>query len=478
MALYLIILVLIIGAFVSLVDWHKGVFCLILVGFLQDPLRKLLPGQPVHTQVLVLVFLIVVLFSAYIRGNYLQFSNLYGGDKQLKSAWVAFAFLIIIQIAHTVVLYGNPIMGGLGLITYVAPLGAVLFVILCVRNETQILKVFRTYLLLAIPICLSVYLSFWFEGSSLLLKGIDDIAGQRLLIYDVGTVLYSYSGLLRVGEVAAWHAATAIMLLTIFATLDKRLSFRIMAIVVSAALIGAILLTGRRKMLMALVVFLGTYSFLLLAYGKKAKKTGTLIIVLMICLSGYFLLQRESGEEAIYAARGVSVFQDSFERLATAWDLMLSAIHRGGLIGKGAGVSAQGAQYFGGGVKIVGGAAEAGGGKLIVELGLIGLIVILLLLGRLFIHFRRLFLVVSKRYVSLTTYIAGVFAILAANIATFMVATQVFGDAFILLLLGFFVGFLFVFERLARKYFILEQYYQKKKTLEAVDSGVPVAGHV
>ncbi len=468
MILALFMIVLAAGAALTLSDWRKGMLFLIVVGFLQDPMRKVFPGHPVHLQVLVVAFLLLTFWSAFLRGRRFRLSLLCGGDRRLKQAWRWFILLIVFQLLHTLIRYGNPVLAGLGLMTYLAPLAAIWFGVSYAHNEQQVRKIIHLYLALAIPAGLTIYLSYWFGDRSVLLQSIGELTDRRLLISDVGRVLYSYSGILRVGEIAAWHAATAIMLLAILVSLDKRRTVRMLAAIVAALLIGAIILTGRRKMLMTLAVFFATYSFLLVAYWNNAKKVGALLLLLGIGAAGYLQLQGDDQDRAHYVARGTTVFADSGGRLALAFDLLRSAVTRGGVIGKGAGVSAQGSQYFGGGVKIVGGAAEAGMGKVVVELGLIGALVVVYLIWCVLEHFRALFRSVPVRYGSAVIFLSGLTAVLVANIATFLVASQLYGDMFIVLMVGFMISFLFAFERMTRQQQAFET-YQRQRMIQRHD---------
>src|SRR5215469_5823935 len=113
-----------------------------------------------------------------------------------------------------------------------------------------------------------------------------------------------------------------------------------------------------------------------------------------------------------------------------------------GLLGAGLGAGTQGTQYFGGGGAIAG-AAEGGLGKVTLELGVPGLLV----MGWLAISiFRRLWqtMRVASRYSRRIARLAmGFFSLLVANVAGFSVATQAYGDLFILLILSWTLAFLF-----------------------------------
>ena len=82
---------------------------------------------------------------------------------------------------------------------------------------------------------------------------------------------------------------------------------------------------------------------------------------------------------------------------------------------------------------------EAGIPKIVVELGVLGFIAFFLLAWRLF---RTAYL--SLKYMEPGTsefqWFAGLLAIMAANFASFVVSHQVYGDPYIVVLVGFMLG--------------------------------------
>jgi hypothetical protein len=275
------------------------------------------------------------------------------------------------------------------------------------------------------------------------------ITGTQIVIYDVGTILESYSGLLRVGELAAWHAGTSIMFLTILVARYPSLTFRALAVLLIAALVGAILLTGRRKMLMTIVIFFA-FQWILLALLRRGLTKGTVTLLALVSsgtlVFSLFGHEQRDTEQALYAERGLTVFESVDDRLTTTKDLLSSALQRSGGIGLGTGIAGQGARYAGGSGSAwaVGGSSEAGIGMIMVELGLVGFIASLWLLYRIgYRVLQGLFALARPGNDSMLFYAVSFVAILVANVATFSVATQLFGDFMVLITLGLVAGALF-----------------------------------
>jgi O-antigen ligase len=113
-----------------------------------------------------------------------------------------------------------------------------------------------------------------------------------------------------------------------------------------------------------------------------------------------------------------------------------------GLFGAGLGTGTQGTQHFGGGGAVGSGAAEGGLGKITLELGIPGLFVMGWIAIVIFRYLWQIMRLASRHSRRLGRLSFGFFSFLVANLAGFSVATQAFGDLFILLILSWTLGFL------------------------------------
>jgi hypothetical protein len=245
------------------------------------------------------------------------------------------------------------------------------------------------------------------------------------------------------------------MFLAILALNSPSTAKRVFWSVLILLLIGAIILTGRRKMLMALSIFFLAQWVLLARFRRGMGKLSIMLLIIGTMASYSFTLLEPASESSQYIQRGSTVYGDADDRLSTSLMLMKSAFNRSGGIGLGAGAGSQGAQYAGADQSAaVGGSAESGLGKLMVEIGVPGIVVSLLLL-----------FVVSQRVLKNMKWIARMgeqylvyqvsfSAFMFANMMTFTVATQVYGDLFILIILGTVGGFILRIDEAARRYMI------------------------
>jgi hypothetical protein len=116
-------------------------------------------------------------------------------------------------------------------------------------------------------------------------------------------------------------------------------------------------------------------------------------------------------------------------------------INAGGFFGLGTGVGSQGTQHFSGGSVIAGGAAEGGLGKIVVELGVPGLLLVLIAMALVFRNVRRILDRMAAGDRTMLPLYLGMVAICGSNVPMFLGASQIYGDPFVLMLLGSFLGF-------------------------------------
>ncbi len=432
----------------TLGDWRRGLLAIPIVAVLQDVFRKLTPGVPGYYLLWTTAIFGVVFAVAYAGGAVRSLPTLYLRDPRLRMAWGLFFLVVLAQAGHALVRWGNPQVPAMGMIFYLGPVVALLLGAAYAYTERRITTYLTAYVLIMAPAALTVYLSLEFSDQWPVLRDIGSFVGGELIIYDQGAAMESYAGIFRTGVIAAWHAATAAAFLIMLATRNPSLAFRIAVGLAVVALVGAIVLTGRRKMLMALTIFVAA-QWALLAFVHQGVKRQTLMLLVLGVLGSFaFTLldpQEQTSESDLYLQRGVTVFGDVGGRFQTALSLLESALARSAGIGLGAGIASQGMAHVEGGMaaRAVGGSSEAGLGKIVVELGIPGAMVILWLLYRIARRLWEGFRLLAQVSESLSYYAVSFAALLIANIATFTVATQVYGDHAILIVLGLVAGMLF-----------------------------------
>jgi hypothetical protein len=151
---------------------------------------------------------------------------------------------------------------------------------------------------------------------------------------------------MRSSEIAAWHAATAACLVVIWAIAHRKARSTWIGAFLTIALLLAVLVTGRRKTLGMILLFLVVFSFLLFRWRRGATKLARVLFAIGLIGGSLALLRSGEGLEARwdpYFERSYSVVADAPERLWQMTYLTLrNVIRRNGFFGAGAGTGALG----------------------------------------------------------------------------------------------------------------------------------------
>ena len=433
----------------SFVNWRLGVLICLYVGFIQDPLRKLLPGEPVYMTVMVGAPLLMTMLGAHLRRVSLTFRPLHAWKDVLRTPLNFFVLLVLLQSAAAFFRTGNPIIGAIGALSYLAPFPAILLGYQFSRNKRDISRVIKVYMAVSILMVPGVYLAYAGYDWPVLKQ-----VGEGLFIYSLQKGrLDLFAGFLRSPEIAAWHAATAACLLFLVALAVRGKTYlKWGAGFLVPALLGAILLTGRRKFLVEVLLFMSLYALFLILFARTSIKSAALARSALLLTAGlgvasvvfmFIVTDNVADEMTPYYERGVSVRNDITDRVSgmTVGSFEL-VIAENGFLGSGAGTGSQGVQHFG--KQTTGVNAEGGLSKVLAELGVPGLL-LLLWLGIGFVRYLWSIasFVTSDREVdpALSRLVFGLVALLISNGFLYIVAHQIFGDPFVLIVLGFFLGF-------------------------------------
>ena len=104
-------------------DWRLGLLLTVVIGFAQDPIRKLTPGQPSTYVGLVLVsFLACSLLLWQQRRGRFDLSLMFPTSPAISRVLPLFVTLIALQSIHSLVRWGVPSRTLIGAAFYFAPL--------------------------------------------------------------------------------------------------------------------------------------------------------------------------------------------------------------------------------------------------------------------------------------------------------------------------------------------------------------------
>lgn len=433
------------AAWICLANPMTGLHVVAITGFVQDPVRKLLPGNAFY-MVLGALFVFCFCAAGFMQRGGLRQIGRSRTFRGVRGPMFLFVAVVVAQAAHSVLRWESPVLAAIGLLSYVGPVAAGAVGYLLGSRPLALRSFLVTYVrcgtIAGASIIAARLLPDW-----KVLKPI----GEGLTVYGVDLQVRLASGLLRTPEVAAWHAATAACVLLVLLSMAgpagrSRLSVGLVGASTAILVIG-VLFTGRRKAVVEIAIFLLCYAFFLarLRIGVRRLVLGVGLAAALFgyqILSDTGILSRSSRETAYLTERTGTLATDSTDRLSDAFWATVGVFERYGPLGLGAGSCAQGGQYFGADAR-VGQLAEAGMARIAAELGLLGLATALWGAARFVGVLRRGLGALARREAETVKLGFGLLSILMANGVVFVTASQVFGDPFVYLMLGLIGGSLF-----------------------------------
>ncbi|MCH2190227.1 MAG: hypothetical protein MK188_04815 [Gammaproteobacteria bacterium] len=432
----------------SVTSKRNAILAILAIGFLQDPFRKLIDGEPILLIVTVgLVFALVFLNTIRQNGSQAITQPFLAWSDEVRPALLFFIAILLLQYVHSSLRYSNVIVSTIGLLSYTAPFFAIVVGYFLVDRAAEIANVMICYIGIGVLLAVTIALSF---------AGVDVAVfkevGVGIKIYDQGTVLRSYSGFMRTGEIAAWHVATSSCFLIIMYFSAKKKPMLLLVLGLLVFMMAAIAFTGRRKMLMLVTLFGFVYG-LAFSYYRRRLSINYLfaagIVVFVLWGAAQYLSSTDDGVKN-YIARGASVYGSVSSRAFELGFMPIGwAYERVGLLGGGLGIASQGSHLFNVS-NIAGGSGEGGLGKIMVELGLPGLLSVVWLILSITRYINSSLNLCAQGFVPrhMLSIMLGIACFLLVNVITFAVATQVYGDMFILIVLGLLAGFLFALPKL------------------------------
>ena len=297
------------------------------------------------------------------------------------------------QAVHSLANFGNPSMTGIGLMVWLSPIPAMMLAYQFAMNNgpVGVRRWFAIYVVGVLAFSFTIYLQFTGVAAAAFGE-----VGEGIQISSFGDTLVANSGLFRSSEIAAWHASAAacfVTILVIHERLNPERLLTVLGLIVFLVTMG--LLTGRRKMLVEVALFLALFFFLRSWYASHGWRQ---IVGLGMAVAAILLtLTMESGNDAQdagkiaawryeitgagryddYALRGTTAFEDIPKRVEELGIAPISwALESLGWFGSGLGT---GSQSTGGDLDSRRniGAAEGGLGSIMVELGMPGLLLMI-----------------------------------------------------------------------------------------------------
>lgn len=417
-------------------NWRRGVLLLIVIGTLQDPIRKLTPEAPAILAIASLPVWLAMVVGAYRSdpGLWRRFARAHPQPARAMGLFV----LCLIPPVLLVMSYGIAAwrMALLGSFAYVAPLATVVLGFSTLRQPAGLRRLLLFHAAYTTILLAGAWLEFLgvFPASPIL--GTSALGFTWVRTRYGAEALSLIAGVYRSPDLMAWHAAMLVMEATTLATTSVRRTDRLWLL---AAVWGGacLLMAGRRKAIIMPVVFVASlllYSFIQRRVGRAAAlvAVGGGVAASILFAAGEVSLDRGYIE---YAA---STATEGSARLTEGTVGALRATFlQSGILGRGLGSATQGAQHLAGS-GLEQGWQESGAAKLLAELGIPGF-ACALWLGFLLARgaLRAAATASSRRHAPILGALLG---ILAANAASFTVSHQIYGDIVVVTMTALLLG--------------------------------------
>mgnify|MGYP003593857870 CR=1 FL=1 len=434
-----LLLVVAAGALVCISDFRKGIVLIAAAGLLQDLVRKLAPGQPAH-----LMGLVFVAFAATLVGALVPNSHRWWRRKDwssLRGPLGLFAIVLGVQAFVSYVRVGSLILIGVGFAAWAGPMAALVVGSWAGEVGRTVHRFLWVYVALVTAMASGIVLyQGGYRWPSLM------SVGPGLVVYDLELgAIYLPPGFFRAPEIASWHCATAACVAITLAAARKAspeswAAFGSLAVFLS----WCVVVTGRRKALGEIVIFLALFALLQVwLRGRIGRFGGALVMTVVIgvfAMQNYGLRERATGQIGSMRERS-EVAGGTAGRFLGGVTSIPRIVELAGVLGTGLGTGTQGAQHFRSEGESWSAVSESGLARLVAELGVPGAAVAIVLLFRFAKGLWKRAPAVRRLVEADSAVLLGLVAVLGANAVVFVSAHQIFGDPFVYIFLGLAAGF-------------------------------------
>ena len=431
-------------ALLAIGNWRAALYGCLLLDVARDPVRKLTEQQSSLMTVIVgFVWLAAMLGALSTESR--ESRMLFRRYPRLQTSLILLVVALLPGALISTTRFNNGwMLAAIGAASYTAPFVGVVLGYLWPRRVGDVYRWMAAYVIINSAFLIGVVL----ESAAIDIPGLgglksNEIGGDGLKmewVRNYGTDLIKLiCGFYRSPDVMGLHAAHVIMFGVLLALRPGKRSAWFWLSLCTWAM-TCLLLCGRRKMIAIPLVFLVAYLALVaLSSGRKriAISMATFAVTVILGLQFVIETQEISDDYARYAA---SIASEGFERTTrTVTEIISTTIDQSGWLGDGLGTVTQGRQYLGVITKTRDW-QEDGVGRLFKELGVPGVVLavasIVFMLGAL----RSSFDAIPTGHPVLSLQF-GIFGIVAANFASFVVSHQAYsGDPSTVLIVGFCLG--------------------------------------
>ncbi|MEL6897675.1 MAG: hypothetical protein AAFP90_16365, partial [Planctomycetota bacterium] len=374
-ATLLFLLLIAFSSLFVLSDARRGIYVVILIEFLRDPIRKIAEDQSVLITLSGSVVWGALIVGVLIRKRPLVARTLNLQRNLKRSVQLLFVALVPGTLMAIAFLPRGYLVAGIGAASYVGPILGLLAGMAEFRTPKALLWPMAFFCLLN-TVAISSVLFEYAGYEHPVLGGIDEFEWIRYHGRDVVDLM---AGVYRSPDVMGLHAAMCIVFaLVLFQFGHPRLRG---VWLVSLIFLGfCLLLCGRRKMIGIPIAFV--FAQLMLSYFtgriRKSRILRSVVIASSAALAGMGAFVYSTADDDIYTSYASSLFTDGAQRgQELVGNSVLATVYQTGFLGAGLGFATQGRYYLSGPDKSgLTAWQEDGVSRLFAELGIPGVLLL------------------------------------------------------------------------------------------------------
>lgn len=461
MTLILTVLFVIFAFLVAEYKWRGALIFTVVVGFLQDPIRKLSEVDSSYFAVLSLGGFMITFLLLKSDFRLWNLKLICWNNRRLLELLPIFLYILAFQALNSFSRFGDVRLSIVGVLFYVLPLLA-FWVGFHIGCDSRLL---RYFILSYILVC-----SVWAVSILFSLSGVEsDLfkeVGGGIQITGVGS---GQSGFWRTSEIAGWHLAAGACLSFILGMTETKTVQQYLYFFLSSGLAFLTVTTGRRKALGMVLIFVSLFLlyYMLSSKGNRVFRALTSIgLIVLLTLGTYGIFVNNEFQENLipYFGRSATLTADESQERFSVQGIgaLVRGFEIGGLLGLGVGSgSNSGTTGIGSsraGVSSLAFVSEGGGGRVVVELGILGAGFLVYFLSNIIILYVRNYKV-GRLYIPNHSFdvLVGLVIFTITNLISFFSASQLYSDPFVLIMIGLSCGTFLAVPFLASRYSSLSQ---------------------
>jgi hypothetical protein len=438
MLLYTFLILIGAATGLSFKDWRRGIYLMILIGIIKDPIRKMIPDSPAYLALATVPIWGAILISSLIENpNVLKnFSSKY---PRLSLA-IGIFLISIIPAAVKSATFGSGSwkITLLGLFSYTSVIFGIYLGFIYNQKTSNLLILLKLYCIVTALMMIGTPMEYLGIAEGWAALGTVALGHEWVQTSLYGTIVDMIAGFYRSPDVMGWHSTALSMLSIILATSTTGRQRYIWIALAGWGLIGSIL-CGRRKMFFMLPVFMSVLTFLYFNVPRRIKLGSVITIIIVSLLSGAFVYRKIGPSVSVekYYFQDPNVVFGRVEKHGI--ETVIGTYKQSGFFGEGLGTATQGSQHISATRPRTW--QEGGLSRIMVEMGLPGFICFMFLIIILFLTVWVEIIKDPLFYNSPDFSLrAGLTAFICANAISFVVSHQIFGDPLIICFVSILIG--------------------------------------